>query len=213
MDSSTDRDSGFALARPVQAFMRKRAGNCLARSARQLPGQKRTFSKWALRIHCPTKLLVSPSTVIANRAQVHFLDNTLVRFASQTLTGVAMNRSVSATRGHLKRQLVQGKPLTGELLEFALGCMNDSSGHELLDDICRKLRSGDQLTEYESHIFVDVILLHVRLNAAYATSLERTPSPLAAARPLMSSMDGGQRVTWTGRGRMTAVWYRKDLAA
>lgn len=77
-----------------------------------------------------------------------------------------MNRSLSAKCGHVKRQLMQGKPLTGELLEFALGCMNEGSGHKLLDEISRKLRSGDQLTEYESHIFVEVILLNVRLNAA-----------------------------------------------
>jgi hypothetical protein len=77
-----------------------------------------------------------------------------------------MNRSVSAKCGHVKRQLLQRKPLTGELLEFALGCISDSSGNILLDDICRKLRSGDQLTEYELHIFVEVILLHVRLSAA-----------------------------------------------
>ena len=59
-----------------------------------------------------------------------------------------MNRSVSAKCGHVKRQLVQGKPLTGELLEFALGCLNESSGHKLLNEICGKLRSGEQLTEY-----------------------------------------------------------------
>jgi hypothetical protein len=46
--------------------------------------------------------------------------------------------------------------------------INESSGHELLDEIRRKLRSGDQLTDYESHVFVEVILLHVRLNVSPA---------------------------------------------
>jgi hypothetical protein len=77
-----------------------------------------------------------------------------------------MNRSVSAQCGHVKRQLRQGLPLTGELLEFALGCMNEGSGVKLIGDICSKLRSGDQLTEYEAHVFVDVILLHKRLSPA-----------------------------------------------
>jgi hypothetical protein len=61
---------------------------------------------------------------------------------------------------------MQGKPLTGELLEFALSGMNESSGDKLLDGICRKLWSGDQLTEYELHIFVDVVILHARLSTA-----------------------------------------------
>lgn len=77
-----------------------------------------------------------------------------------------MNRSVSAKCGHVKRQLMQGNPLIGELLEFALSGINENSGNKLLDGICGKLRSGHPLTEYELHIFVDVILLHVRLSAA-----------------------------------------------
>jgi len=77
-----------------------------------------------------------------------------------------MNRSVSAKCGHVKRQLAQGRPLTAELLEFALSCMNENSGVKLLDGICRKLRSGEQLTDYEYHVYVEVILLRVRLSAA-----------------------------------------------
>jgi hypothetical protein len=82
------------------------------------------------------------------------------------MTGVAMNRSVSARCGHVKRQLSEGKPLTGELLEFALSHVGESSGLKLLDGIREKLKSGDQLTDYELHVFVDVILLHTRLSAA-----------------------------------------------
>lgn len=78
-------------------------------------------------------------------------------------------KAVSAKCGHVKRKLIQGKRLNGEVLEFALSVLPDekrgsSSSDELLDRIRQKLLSGHQLDEYEYHVFVEVILLHVRLS-------------------------------------------------
>jgi len=67
-------------------------------------------------------------------------------------------KSLSARCGHVKRRLARDEPLTGKLLEFALDCTGDPN-------IARKLSAGEELSEYEYHIFVDVELLHVRLGA------------------------------------------------
>jgi hypothetical protein len=37
---------------------------------------------------------------------------------------------------------------------------------ELLDGMAQKLKAGQPLGEYEQHIMVDVLLLHVRLGAS-----------------------------------------------
>lgn len=82
--------------------------------------------------------------------------------------------TVSAKCGHVKRHLSRNEPLNGEVLEFALSCLPDEGSpadNELLGGIRQKLLSGSKLTEYEYHVFVEVILLHVRLGAA---SEERT---------------------------------------
>lgn len=64
--------------------------------------------------------------------------------------------AISVKCGHVKRRLKRSERLTGELLEFALDVAWDKN-------ITRKLIAGEALTEYESHIMVDVVLLHVRL--------------------------------------------------
>jgi len=61
--------------------------------------------------------------------------------------------------------LNQGEPLEGEILEFALSIV-EGSDDALLVEISRKLRAGEELDEYEHHILVDVLLLHVKLGAA-----------------------------------------------
>jgi hypothetical protein len=75
-----------------------------------------------------------------------------------------VSKSSGARCGHVKRLLNQGKPLTPELLEFVLDGMNENTGDQLLDGICRKLRAGESLSDYEHHIVVDVLLLHMRLH-------------------------------------------------
>jgi hypothetical protein len=78
--------------------------------------------------------------------------------------------SVSAKCGHVKRRLKQGERLTGKVLEFALDIVDvepDGSRHsDLLAGVAAKLKDGRSLDEYEYHVFVEVILLHVRLGTA-----------------------------------------------
>ena len=68
-------------------------------------------------------------------------------------------RSISAQCGHVKRDLLRNKRLTGKTLEFALSVV----GHD--SEIGEKLKAGRALTEYELHLMIDVFLLHVRLGA------------------------------------------------
>jgi len=76
----------------------------------------------------------------------------------------------------VKRRLNANQPLTGELLAFALDLMPDPRGDSKCDDlwagIAGKLKDGEQLNNYEHHLMVDVVLLHVRLQAATAERLE-----------------------------------------
>ncbi len=95
---------------------------------------------------------------------------------------MANRRSHGARCGHVKRQLLDKKPLTGELLDFALsvaGAENyviDAKGNYVAHDgrtlnkndepiisMIRKLKAGQPLGEYELHLMIDVFLLHERL--------------------------------------------------
>lgn len=73
-------------------------------------------------------------------------------------------KSISAMCGHVKRRLNKNEPLEGKVLEFALDLIGDTDV-ELLIGIAEKLKAGGKLDDYEHHIMVDVILLHVRLGA------------------------------------------------
>lgn len=88
------------------------------------------------------------------------------RRATQKVTAM---KNESAKCGHVKRRLLRNEPLTGRRLRFALDVLNkdgNSSNEAFLTGISRKLQSGEQLTEYECHFMVDVVLLHNRLGAA-----------------------------------------------
>lgn len=67
-------------------------------------------------------------------------------------------KSFSARCGHIKRRLNSNEPLTGKSLELALELAGDDS------DLARKLMTGETLSSYEHHLFVDVVLLHARLS-------------------------------------------------
>ena len=78
-------------------------------------------------------------------------------------------KSISAKCGHVKRKIHEEESLTGGLLEFALGVIEESrpgfSDNDFLNKLSTKLRTGGKLGEYEEHIMVDVLLLHKRLGA------------------------------------------------
>ena len=71
-------------------------------------------------------------------------------------------KSIGAKCGHVKRRLNQGQPLDGKTLEFALSIVDDSDD-DLIKGIARKLEAGEKLNDYEHHIMVDVLFVHVRL--------------------------------------------------
>ena len=71
-------------------------------------------------------------------------------------------KSISAMCGHVKRRLNQNEPLEGKVLEFALDIVGETD-NDFLNGIAEKLKAGEKLGEYEYHILVDVLLLHVRL--------------------------------------------------
>ena len=77
--------------------------------------------------------------------------------------------SVIAQCGHVKRRLANRERLTGKVLDFAIGVIEDSrhrrSDDELLRWMKAKLLLGDQLDDYEMHLMLDVLLLHKRLGA------------------------------------------------
>ena len=82
-----------------------------------------------------------------------------------------MNKSHSARCGHVKRRIHEKTPITGELLEFALSTLpkpevrrpGKDDFYDLLDGVRHKFVAGSPLTDYEAHIYVDMILLHQRL--------------------------------------------------
>jgi hypothetical protein len=67
--------------------------------------------------------------------------------------------------GHVKRRLNQNEPLEGKVLEFALDYVVGETDDDFLNGIAEKLKAGEKLDDYEHHIVVDVLLLHVKLGA------------------------------------------------
>jgi hypothetical protein len=58
--------------------------------------------------------------------------------------------------GHVSRRLYRNERLTGELLELAVSaCLEETTAE--------KLKKGEPLTDYEKHLIVDVVLVHMRL--------------------------------------------------
>jgi len=69
---------------------------------------------------------------------------------------VAARKRTSARCGHVKRRLLKGERLTGDLLEFAIGYIG-------INEIVEKLKAGEKLSDYELHLVIDVFLLHAPL--------------------------------------------------
>ena len=62
---------------------------------------------------------------------------------------------------------MRNERLTGEVLEFALSVIGESgfTGDDELSGMTGKLKAGQQLSDYELHIMIDVLLLHKRLGS------------------------------------------------
>lgn len=88
----------------------------------------------------------------------------LTPFARWLMEIIMASRSFSARCGHITRRLNANQPLTGKLLELALNIIDEMNhrGAEV-DAIREKIRTGAQLTDYESHIMIDAILVGKRL--------------------------------------------------
>jgi hypothetical protein len=71
---------------------------------------------------------------------------------------IARRKWVSTKCGHVKRYLTQNQRLTGKTLEFALTVVGEDS------EVGEKLKAGTPLTDYETHLVLDVWLLHKRLS-------------------------------------------------
>jgi hypothetical protein len=73
-------------------------------------------------------------------------------------------RSESAKYGHVTRRLLRNERLTGKVLESALSVVGQGgTGDSLCDGIAAKLIAGQQLSDYDKQIMIDVLLLHARL--------------------------------------------------
>lgn len=97
-----------------------------------------------------------------------------MRFARATFprnTGELAMNEIGRKVAHAKRLINAGEPLKGDILEFTLGSLpdpqpNPSKTDEVWVSIARKLKAGEKLDNYEHHLMVDMVLLHVRLAAA-----------------------------------------------
>lgn len=99
--------------------------------------------------------MTKPKIVVLDGRRVAITDDSRFDFTPEEKVE---QKKISAKCGHVKRRLVRKEVLTGKVLEFALGVVGDDS------DIGIKLKNGEQLTEYESHLMIDVFLLHTRLS-------------------------------------------------
>jgi len=77
-------------------------------------------------------------------------------------------KATSTSYGHITRRLLKNEPLKGKTLELALEIVNvhgDDKTSQEIKKIGDKLRTGQILNEYESHLMIDVLLPHCRLSS------------------------------------------------
>jgi len=67
----------------------------------------------------------------------------------------AERKSFGTRCGHLKRRLRSKEHLEGKMLKFALDIADDEIG--------KKLKAGESLSDYEMHLMIDVYMLHAKL--------------------------------------------------
>jgi hypothetical protein len=88
-------------------------------------------------------------------------------FEEKTSEQLAEQKRISTQCGHVKRRLLRNERLTGKVLEFALEVLGGGSCSmaKPSGEIARKLEAGERLTDYETHLMVDVVLLQKRLGS------------------------------------------------
>jgi hypothetical protein len=76
-----------------------------------------------------------------------------------------VDKSFSARIGHIKRKINQGECLKGKTLELALQILNEKNmnNDKMFDGIGEKLKLGQKLTDYEYHIFVEIVMKNKKL--------------------------------------------------
>lgn len=99
-------------------------------------------------------------------------------------------RSESAKYGHVKRQLLKKERLTGKVLETALDLVGQGdTGDSLMDGIATKLIAGQQLSDYDAHLMIDVFLLHARLAGGTPINASTPPEIVASIVTTMRPLD------------------------
>lgn len=71
-------------------------------------------------------------------------------------------KRIGARCSHVTRRLMRDEPLTGKVLEFALGLVGaraEGVKAPFYDGIVDKLKAGKPLSDYEKHIIIDVLML------------------------------------------------------
>jgi len=88
----------------------------------------------------------------------------------KTFEEMRKDRKIRGARySHVTRRINAEQPLKGETLELALElveCEDPSAGvnsEPFSQEVARKLKAGEPLTEYEKHIMVDMRIVHARL--------------------------------------------------
>lgn len=119
----------------------------------------------------PQYILITTIQVVHDGRQYlqrdKLLDNMNVEFTTHA-DMQKERKSYSARLSHITRRLVSKQPLKGKTLELALSlvtCDDPNAGintDPLFQGIARKLEAGEPLDDYETHLMVDVRLVHER---------------------------------------------------
>lgn len=74
--------------------------------------------------------------------------------------------SYSALCSHVTRRIHRNERLTGSVLQCALDAIEGARRHEEVERMAQKLIAGEGLDDYESHLMLDMYLVHARLAEA-----------------------------------------------
>lgn len=85
------------------------------------------------------------------------------------------------TEDALKEAIINNEPIKGVLLGLALEIIDKTrigtSDKDFHDKMKEKIKSGEKLSDYEKHIFVDVLMLHRKLSDLYEEERSTDTTP------------------------------------